>query len=298
MQAFNTVFSAALLLVAATAARANLEIFACEPEWAALATELGGDKVNVFAATSGLQDPHHIEARPSLIARLRRADLLLCTGADLEIGWLPVLLKTAGNDKVQPGRPGFFMASDYVRLLEKPATVDRSQGDVHAAGNPHIQTDPRNIDKVAAALTQRLAELDTANASAYNTAYENFSARWTAAIARWEKIAAPIRRQSFAVNHSNWIYLANWLDIDMSVTLEPRPGIAPTTEHLAWLIKTIPQKNIHKIIYAPYQNPRAADWLAEKTGAKAVVLPFTVGGNDSASYLFELFDQTLHALVN
>src|SRR4029077_6659206 len=131
-----------------------LEIFACEPEWGALATELGGDKVEVFVATSARQDPHQIQARPALIARLRSADLVVCTGAELEIGWMPVLLRQASNGRVQPGSPGYFEAGQQVRLLDVPTRLDRAEGDIHPAGNPHIQTDPRNIATVAPALTR------------------------------------------------------------------------------------------------------------------------------------------------
>lgn len=295
---FFIIFIMFLLTAAVTPAQANLEIFACEPEWASLATELGGDKVNVFSATTGKQDPHHIEARPSLIAKIRRADLIICTGAELETGWLPVLLSKSGNNKIQPGKRGYFMATDFIELLDKPRVIDRSQGDVHAAGNPHIQTNPHNISMVAAGLLIRMSELDSINAQAYNAAYDNFSKRWETAIVRWEKQAEPIKHQAFAVEHASWVYLADWLDIDMQVALEPRPGIPPTTEHLAELIKTVKQKNIHKIVYAAYQSPRAAQWLAEKTGASAVELPFTVGGNDKVNNLFDLFDQTIQALVN
>jgi zinc/manganese transport system substrate-binding protein len=296
MKSFKILFSAALLLTTA-AAHADLRVFACEPEWASLTTEIGGDHVDVYSATNGKQDPHHIEARPSLIAKLRRADLLVCDGAELEIGWLPVLLRRAGNDNVQLGKPGYFMASDYVKLLEKPASVDRSQGDVHAEGNPHIQTSPENIALVAAALEKRLIALDADNAAAYKANYDRFSKRWTAAMARWKKEAEPIKHKSFAVYHDSWVYLADWLDIDISVFLEPKPGIPPTTGHLAELIDTVKQKNIHTIAYAAYQGPRASEWLAEKTGARAVELPFTVGGNDKVKNLFDLFDYTINALV-
>jgi zinc/manganese transport system substrate-binding protein len=285
-------------LLSATVAQARLEIFSCEPEWASLVTELGGDAVNIFAATSGKQDPHYIEARPSLIAKTRRADLLVCTGAELESGWLPLLLKKSGNAKVQVGRPGHFMATDYVELLEKPQSVDRSQGDVHAAGNPHIHTSARNIALVAKALHQRLLEIDGENSAIYNRAYEDFNQRWQVAMARWEKQAEVIRRYAFAVDHKSWIYLAHWLDIDMSVVLEPKPGIPPTSRHLAALVKTVEQKNISKIVYAAYASPRAAQWLAEQTGASAVELPYTVSGNERANDLFELFDETLRLLTS
>src|SRR5689334_12127423 len=154
---------------AAHSAAAALSIFACEPEWGALATELTGDKANVYVATTALQDPHRIEARPSLIARTRSADLLVCTGLELEVGWLPVLLQQSGNTKIAAGQPGNFQAGPLVPRLDVPVKLDRSEGDIHPGGNPHVQLDPRNIAKVAAALTQRLAQLDPPNAAFYQS---------------------------------------------------------------------------------------------------------------------------------
>src|SRR5207247_1363010 len=162
-----------------------LEVFACEPEWGALATELGGDKADVFVATTARQDPHQIQARPALIARLRSADLVVCTGAELEIGWLPVLLRQAANGRIQPGSPGYFEAAQHVRLLEVPTRLDRAEGDIHPAGNPHIQADPRNIAAVAAALAPRMQQLDPANAGTIAARAQNFAARWNAAMQRW-----------------------------------------------------------------------------------------------------------------
>jgi zinc/manganese transport system substrate-binding protein len=159
-----------LLAACAAPALAVLNVFATVPEWGALADELGGDKIKVYTATNALQDPHHVEAKPSLIARARSADLVVATGAELEVGWLPLVLLQAGNPKVQPGKPGYFEATQFVTTLEKPTRLDRADGDVHPAGNPHIQTDPRNIARVAAPLSARLAELDPANAAYYRRA--------------------------------------------------------------------------------------------------------------------------------
>src|SRR5882672_1213646 len=161
-------------------AAAALNVFATVPEWGALAKELGGDNVTVYTATNALQDPHHVEARPSLIARARGADLVVATGAELEVGWLPLVLQQAGNPKVQPGKPGFFEAAAFVPLLGKPVRLDRSEGDVHPAGDPHIQTDARSIARVATPLAARLAELDPANAAYYQGRYKSFNDRWTA----------------------------------------------------------------------------------------------------------------------
>src|ERR1700682_998776 len=171
---------AAIVAAAMTPAAAALNVFATVPEWGALVDELGGDKVKVYTATNALQDPHHVEARPSLIARARGADLVVATGAELEVGWLPLVLQQAGNAKVQPGKPGYFEAAAYVLLLGKPTRLDRAEGDVHPAGDPHIQTDPRNIARVAAPLAARMAELDAGNAAVYQARYKQFAERWNA----------------------------------------------------------------------------------------------------------------------
>lgn len=277
--------------------QASINIFACEPEWAALAEEIGKDKVSVFSATTGKQDPHHIEARPGLIAKARRADLLICTGADLEAGWLPLLLKKSANGKIIAGASGNFMSSDYVELLDKPLAMDRSQGDIHAAGNPHFHLNPHHILTVAKAFTARLGEIDKTNSDFYQASLSDFSQRWQVATTAWEQQAQGIKSNSYVVDHKSWIYLADWLHIDMNTTIEPRPGIPPSSEHLSQLIKIIKEKNIQKIFYAAHANPRAAQWLADQTGTQAIELPYTVGGNDKANNLFSLFDETLRLLL-
>src|SRR3982750_3916769 len=166
---------------------AALNVFATVPEWGALTEELGGDKVKVYVATNALQDPHHVEAKPSLIARARGADLIVATGAELEIGWLPLVIQQAGNPKMQAGKPGSFGAAQAVARRDKPVRLDRAEGDVHAAGDPHIQTDPRNIAKVAAPLSARLAQIDPSNAAYYQARYSDFNARWASAVSRWEQ---------------------------------------------------------------------------------------------------------------
>lgn len=278
-------------------AHAALNVFACEPEWAALAREVGGDDIKVYAATTAFQDPHRIEARPSLIAQMRRADLVVCTGAELEIGWLPVLLRDAGNARVQPGQPGYFEAARYVTLLERPARLDRADGDVHASGNPHIHTDPRNLLRVSSALATRLAEIDPAHASAYRTRGQDFGLRWNKAMARWQIRAAPLKGMAVAVQHPSFVYLLNWLEMRTVVTLEPKPGVEPSVGHLAQVatqLKTTPAK---MVLRAAYQSPRPADWLAQRVGIPAVTLPYTVGGSDRASDVFGLFDDTLDQLL-
>lgn len=286
-----------ILLAAALPARAELRIVTCEPEWASLAGEIGGDNVTAESATTPFQDPHYIQARPSLIAKVRRADLVLCTGADLEVGWLPLLLRQAGNADVQPGQNGFFAASEQVELLEKPASVDRSQGDIHPYGNPHIQTDPRNILKVAEALAGRLALIDPSNAAAYQARFDDFAARWRTALAKWDSQIQSVRGMQIVVHHKSWVYLANWAGLDEVGALEPKPGVPPSASNLAQLLDTIKTRNVKLIIRAAYQDERASQWLSDRTGIAYVVMPHTPGSVDGAEDLFSMFDHIVDILV-
>jgi len=282
------------------AARANLSIFSCEPEWAALAEEIGGGHVDTSSATNPLQDPHYIQARPSLIARVRKADLVVCSGAQLEIGWLPLLLSKANNPRVLPGKNGFLETSTLVQRLEVPKSVDRSQGDMHPQGNPHIQTNPHNVARVAQALGQRMAELDPDNAAAYATATANFLERWNAAIGKWEDRAKPLAGKRVVAHHKSWVYLEDWLGLQEVGTLEPVPGIPPTAAHLSELLSQLGTDGSGAafIIRAPFQSPKASEWLQERTGIPAVMLPLTVGGSDGAKDLFSWFDDILDRLLS
>lgn len=284
------------LLLTANAAQAALNVLACEPEWAALTRELAGDLARVTSATTARQDPHHIEARPSLIARARNADLLVCTGAELEIGWLPLLLRESGNARIQPGRAGYFEAAAFVRLREQSATADRAEGHVHPGGNPHFHADPRNLVPVAGALARRLGEIDPANAGVYAAREQAFQTRLGAAIARWEKNAAGLRGVPVAVQHKTWSYLADWLGLKVVADLEPKPGIEPSVSSLAGLLDRLKAQPARMILRAPYQSPKPAEWLAERAGIDAVELPYTVGGSTAADDLFGLFDDTLAKL--
>ncbi|MDP2833018.1 MAG: zinc ABC transporter substrate-binding protein [Pseudomonadota bacterium] len=292
---FIRLFFLTLLLLANTA-HATLNILACEPEWAALTQELAGDLARVTSATTARQDPHHIEARPSLIARARNADLLVCTGAELEIGWLPLLQRESGNARIQPGQAGYFVAADQVRLLEKSGGADRAQGDVHPGGNPHLQANPRNLLSVAQALARRLAELDPANAAHYAARNQDFQKRMSAAIARWEKDAAPLRGVAVVVHHKSWSYLADWLGLKVVADLEPKPGIEPSVAYLANLLERLKAQPARLILRTAYQSPKPSDWLAERAAIPALELPYTVGGSARATDLFGLFDDTLAKL--
>lgn len=284
------------LLLVSPGVHAALNVLACEPEWAALVQELAGDRARVTSATSARQDPHHIEARPSLIARARNADLLVCTGADLELGWLPLLQRESANPRIQAGRIGHFEAARHVRLLEKPTRVERSAGDVHGAGNPHFHTDPRNLLTVAEALAQRLAQLEPAQADYYAGRNRAFQARMGAAIRRWEQAASELRGVPVVVQHKNWSYLADWLGLKVVADLEPKPGLDPSASHLAQLLERLKAQPARLILRAPYHSARPGEWLAQRTGMPVLELPYTVGGAPGATDLFSLFDISLDRL--
>ena len=287
----------ATTLLAAAFPAAALNVFACEPEWQALAQEIGRDHISATSATTPLQDPHHIQARPSLLAKIRRADLVICTGAELEIGWLPVLLQRGNNPDVRPGTPGFLDASAFVQLKDIPDTADRAQGDVHLSGNPHIQLNPHNIARVAKALAARLTRLDPDNAAAYNAGYADFEKRWQAAIEKWEAQAAPLKDMPIVVHHKTWFYLEDWLGLNKVAELEPKPGVQPSVAHLQAVLTALKQQPAQIIIRAPYFSSQAGEWLAKRTGIQTVVLPTTVGGTPEAKNLFAMFDAILNSLL-
>jgi len=278
-------------------ALAALNIFACEPEWGALAKELAGDKASVYIATTALQDPHRIEARPSLIARARTADLVVCTGAELEIGWMPLVQTQSGNPKIQAGQPGYFEATRQLTLIEIPQQLDRSLGDIHAAGNPHVHLDPSNIARVASALAERMAQLDPGEAVQYRARAKAFLERWQQASTRWEKEAAPLKGMPIVVYHRNMSYLVRWLGMREVGALEPKPGLPPTASHLSELLANLARDPAKAVVRSAYNDPRAAEWLSERARIPALTLPFTVGGTEKARDLFGLFDDTLSRLL-
>ncbi len=285
-----------LVLLTSSGPTQALNLFACEPEWAALARQLAPD-ADIYTATGALQDPHRIEARPSLIARARRADLVVCTGAELEMAWLPVVLRESSNGKVQPGSDGYFEAADAVTMLEVPSRLDRADGDVHARGNPHIQTDARNFLPIAAALSARLAQLDPAHAGAYRQHLAAFEHDWRAAIAKWEQQAAPLKGVPVVVQHQGFPYLAAWLGLRQVAVLEPKPGMDPSAAWLAQVLATLQRQPAKMVLRAAYQDGRPSEWIAQRAGIAAVELPYTVGGNDEAKDLYRLFDDTVARLL-
>ncbi|MGS0682541.1 metal ABC transporter solute-binding protein, Zn/Mn family [Shewanella sp. 125m-7] len=291
------VLTLALALGVTNNAVAALNIFACEPEYAALAKELAPD-AKIYSATTAMQDPHQVQARPSLIAKMRQADLAICAGADLEVGWLPMLQMKSANAKVRSTDQGLFFAADQIETLDQLASVDRSMGDVHAQGNPHLHFDPTRLLSVANALTNKMIELDPEGKADYEAALASFSERWLAAIPSWQAKAAPLHGGKVIAYHSSFKYLFNWLGLEQVADLEPKPGIPPSSSHLASLLSRTKQDDILAIIIASYQSERGADWLADRSGLPVLVLPMSVGGNDQSIDLFSLYDSAIDLLLS
>jgi len=257
---------------------AKVNIFACEPEWKALAEEIGRDKIEAISAVSAHQDPHFIRAKPSLISKMRQADLVFCSGAELEVGWLPVLLQKSGSSKVQQGEVGHFMASNYVNRLAVPERLDRSDGHIHAQGNPHVHLNPYNLIKIAKELSNRLSQIDADNSNFYLGNFSKFKSEWTEYIMEWEQKASRLKNLPVIVQHGSFLYFNDWLKIRQVADLEPKAGIAPTISHIESLLKIIKEDKTKAILLKPFDNKDGGKWLNEKTDIPIVILPYTVGG--------------------
>jgi zinc/manganese transport system substrate-binding protein len=210
---------------------------------------------------------------------------------------MPVVLRESGNSAVQPGSTGHFEAAQYVAMLEVPARLDRADGDVHAAGNPHIQTDARNFLPVAEALSKRLAQLDPANAAYYQQQFAAFDQKWRTAIAKWEKQAAPLKGVSIVVQHRGFPYLNNWLGLKQVAELEPKPGMEPSAAYLGEVLNGLQQHPARMVLRAAYQDARPSEWIAGRAHITAVIVPYSVGGTPQAGDLFTMFDDTIQRLL-
>ena len=284
------------ILPLSAVAQEPIRVLACEPEWAALAEEIGGNDVIVHSATHGRQDAHHIRARPSLIAKVRLADVLFCSGAELEVGWLPVLMQRGARRIVQPGQPGHIMAADHVEMLDRPEVIDRSLGDIHPDGNPHVHLDPRNIVILADVLASRLERIDPSRSGAYRERLASFQSRWADAMTGWQKRTERLRGMEVIVHHKAWTYLLHWSGLERVASLERVSGIPPTASHLAQVFELARNSGTKAIIRTPFEPVDASDWLFGKTAIPVVELPFTVGGHPEVRDLFSLFDVTLTLL--
>ena len=288
-------YTVLLFLIACLPAHASLQVFACEPEWAALTRAVAGDRAKVHTAIAPDQDAHQVQARPSLISRVRSADLVICTGAGLEAGWLPLLLDRARNPAVrQP--PGLFLATEQVALKEVPETVDRSDGDIHAAGNPHVHLAPERMASIARALGARLARLDENHAGAYETKAAGLAEELETLTTDLREQGRALRGQAVVVHHRDWRYLLDWLGMSRAAELEPQPGVPPTPGHLASLVDRVAEENARLILYRKVNGDRAARWLAQRTPACALELPYTVG-EQGTSDLTGFYQQLVNQLV-
>jgi zinc/manganese transport system substrate-binding protein len=285
------------LLALAPSSQAAVRVLATTADWAALTRELGGDRVDVYVATTAMQDVHRVEAKPSLVARARTADLLVANGAELEAGWLPVLLQESGNPRIQRGAPGYFEAASAVSLVEVPTQLDRAMGDIHPLGNPHIHLDPHNVATVARALAAKLAAVDPAGADHYAARGADFDRRWSEAMTRWQAKAAPLRDVPVVIMHRDQSYLRRWLGLRELAAIEPKPGVPPSAGYLGELVTKLAASPPKMILLNAYNDPKAANWLSNRVHAPAVVLPYSVGGSPAAKDLFGLFDDTLDKLL-
>lgn len=266
----------ALSLAAACQAQA-ITVFACEPEWASLTRTLLPE-VSVRTATTHLQDPHHIEARPSLIAQIRGADFAICTGAELEAGWLPMLQDRAGNPKVQAGRPSMFFAAEHVELIDPfKGTITPFSGDVHANGNPHFHTDPRRVLQVAKALAVRLGNLFPEKKPLVDQNLIKFESEMGAKIVAWEQQARALKGRTVITQHASFGYLWPWLGLKPIADLEPKPGMPPTPAHLGQVLALTKMQQPIGIVIAQHHDPKPARWLAGSMGmqSKLLIIPAT-----------------------
>jgi len=294
----GALFAAALAL-GVVPARAALSVVAATQDLASIAQEVGGDKIKVTALAKGYQDPHFVEAKPSFVLTLNKADLLIVVGRDLEIGWLPPLITQSRNARIQPGAAGYLDPSTSAKILELPTgQLTRAMGDVHPLGNPHYWLDPENGKRVAQAIAEKLSAMDAANAPYYRQREQDFEARVTAAIQRWKSQMAPYKGLKVITYHRSWANFADAFGLDVVGYVEPKPGIPPTPQHTLDVINAMKAQHIKIIIVEPYFDSKTPNSIASNTGGKVLVLPPSVGGVPEASDYFKLFDYTIGLLTS
>jgi zinc/manganese transport system substrate-binding protein len=294
---FLSTFALGMCAMPARAA-GKIKIVTATSDLAALAQEVGGDHVEVESIAKGYQDPHFVEAKPSYLLKLRQADLLVVVGLQLEIGWLPPLITQSGNSRIQVGGPGYLDASQFAEILEKPTgEVTRAQGDVHPYGNPHYWLDPENGRRVAKGIADKLAELRSSDAAYFNQNFESFSQRLTDASKKWLAEMEPYRGRKVITYHRSWPNFLKYFGLVTVGEIEPRPGIPPTPSHTLDLINIVKREHVSVILVEPYFDPKTPQSIARETGAQAVVMPPSVGGEKEITDYFKLFDYDLNLLI-
>jgi zinc/manganese transport system substrate-binding protein len=301
MKSSNLHKAAALALIAlatmGSSASAQLRVVATTPDLASLAREIGGDRVNVVALAKPTEDPHYVDAKPSHIVTLNRADALIEGGAELELGWLPPLLENSRNSKISAGAPGRIVASDGVKMLEIPTSFDRSKGDVHSLGNPHFMIDPVTVKIIARNIANHLAQIDPKSASTYNGNLARFNTKLDAKYADWQRQLAPYRGARIVTYHKDFVYLAQRFGLAIVDELEPKPGIAPSPAHLAQVIGKMKSTNAKVILVQPFQNRKTAETVARQTGAVVLDVPQQPGAVANTTSYFDMMDHLVKTLV-
>jgi zinc/manganese transport system substrate-binding protein len=286
------------VLLAAPPAGATVNVVASTEDLAALAREVGGDKVKVESIARGYQDPHFVEAKPSFILKLAKADLLVVVGRELEIGWLPPLIQQSRNARIQVGADGYLDASLTAKILEIPTgQITRAMGDVHPLGNPHYWLDPDNGRRVAKAILDKLIGTDPADASYFATRYADFDKRLAEAEKRWDALMAPYKGLKIVTYHRSWPNFADRFGLDVIGYVEPRPGIPPSPRHTIDLIVEMKRQNVKILFVEPYFDLKTPNSIGRETGAKVLVMPPSVGGVKEITDYFKLFDHDLGLLV-
>jgi zinc/manganese transport system substrate-binding protein len=276
----------------------KLKVVATTPDLAALATAIGGNLVEVKALAKTTEDPHFVDAKPSHIVTLNRADVLIDGGAELELGWLPPLLESARNPKIAAGAPGRISVNQGIKMLEVPATFDRARGDVHALGNPHFIIDPVNVKLIAAHIADHFSQVDREHAARFAANLQQFNATLDVNYTRWQKQLAPYRGAKIVTYHNDFIYFAQRFNLEVAEKLEPKPGIAPSPAHLARVITKMKQENVRVILVQPYQNRRTAETVARQTGAAVVDISQQPGALKNTMTYFDMMDNIVNTLVN
>lgn len=291
------IFGAVLALLPA-AAHAKLNVVATTPDLAAVAREIGGDKIELTTLARPTEDPHFVDAKPSFIVKLNKADALIEGGAELEIGWLPPLLEGARNPRLDAGAPGRIACNAGIQLLEVPTTLDRSKGDIHAAGNPHYMTDPANARIVAAHIAEAFAKLDAKSAGVYQVSLQKFTDRLDAKLTEWQQALAPFKGQRIVAYHNSWPYFSERFGVKVDLFLEPKPGIPPSPSHLAEVIAKMKEEKIHVIFAEPHLNRKTAETVARNTGAVVLdVAQFPGGVKGTEAGYIQLYDYLVNSLA-
>jgi zinc/manganese transport system substrate-binding protein len=286
------------IAAAGLAAAAQIRVVATTPDFASVAREIGGDKVSVVALAKPTEDPHYVDAKPSHIVTLNRADALIEGGAELELGWLPPLLENSRNSKISAGAPGRIVASDGVKMLEIPTSFDRSKGDVHSLGNPHFMIDPVTVRIVARNIASHFAQIDPKNAATYNGNLSRFNTKLDAKYAEWQKKLAPFRGARIVTYHKDFVYFADRFGLNIVDELEPKPGIAPSPAHLAQVIGKMKAGNAKVILVQPFQNRKTAETVARQTGATVLDTPEQPGAASNTNTYFDMMDNLVATLAN